>query len=329
MTQCLIRLYALLLRLYPRQFHRKFGDEMHSVFAETITAEPGIKSATLFLRELFDLPGSILSVCDAQWFRGGNMATQNEYIVPSTRWQALIGTLPFLAFGIVSMIGKIDQFNDPQDIYLNLVFYILVLSGLLIGWVRGFPLWSYSYLGWSLVFAWWWTNTKIYGTDWGYRVWLPFGIMVLLALLWTRSLEPLKKLLRDIWNDWTRLSLAMFTLGALIFMGGGEDHHPQWLLFLLAATSIICIGAWCFLRSSSLIGRVLSIAISFIASAVPMGISYLTWDWRTHYGLPPSDDWLDNLGVAPVGVLFWLLIIFWPALIALIQRITTRRITSQ
>jgi hypothetical protein len=176
-----------------------------------------------------------------------------------------------------------------------------------------------------LVFAWWWTNISINRINWGYRIWLPFGIMVLLALLWTRSLEPIKKLLRDIWNDWTRLTLAMFTLGAWIFMGGGEDHHPQWLLFLFASTLIISIGAWCFLRSSSLTGRVLSIVISFIASAVPMAISYLTWDWRAYYGLPPAESWNDNLGVAPIGVLFWLLILFWPALIALIHHITIRR----
>jgi len=256
------------------------------------------------------------------------MYSQNEYIFPLTRWQALIGTLPFLAYGITNMISEMDQFYNTRDTYAYLAFFGLALLGLLFGWIRGFPLWSYSYLGWSLVFAWWWTDISIYGTHWGYRVWLPFGIMVLLVLLWTRSLEPLRKLLRDIWNDWTRLSLAMFALGALMFMGGGEDHHPQWVLFMLAAMLIINTGAWFFLRSSSLIGRVLSIAISFIASAVPMGISYLTWDWRAHYGLPPAESWKGELGVAPIGVLFWLLILFWPALIALIHRLTIRRIAD-
>ena len=95
----------------------------------------------------------------------------------------------------------------------------------------------------------------------------------------------------------------MFTLGAWIFMGGGEDHHPQWLLFTFAAILIVNIGTWCFLRSSSLTGRVLPIGISFIASAVPMAISYLIWDWRAYYGLLPAESWDDNFSVAPIGII--------------------------
>ena len=32
----LLRLYALLLRLYPPEFQLRFGDEMQSVFAESL-----------------------------------------------------------------------------------------------------------------------------------------------------------------------------------------------------------------------------------------------------------------------------------------------------
>ena len=88
------------------------------------------------------------------------MSTHNEFISPSNRWQAFLGTLPFLVFGLVSMVGKVDHIYNFRWTYANLAFYILALSGLLIGWIRGFPLWSYSYLGWSLVFAWWWTNMR-------------------------------------------------------------------------------------------------------------------------------------------------------------------------
>ena len=109
MTRFLIQLYALLLHLYPRQFQTAYGQEMLSVFTEVITTESEIKSVTFFLRELIDLPGSVLSIYAAQWFRGVNMYSQNEYIVPSTRWQALIGTLPFLAFGVFSMLDKMDN----------------------------------------------------------------------------------------------------------------------------------------------------------------------------------------------------------------------------
>lgn len=249
------------------------------------------------------------------------MSTKTEYISPSPRLQAFNGTLPFLVFGIVSLIDKVNQFYAPRFTSIYLVFYGLALTGLLFGWIRRFPLWSYSYLGWSLVFAWWWTNISINGINWGYRVWLPFGITVLLAFLWTRSLQPIKKFLSDVWNDWSRLSLAMFTLGSWTFLIFDENHHPYLPLFILATTLAASAGAWFFLRSASLLSRVISIITSFIGVAVITGISYATWDWRAYYGLPPSDQVLNNLGLAPIGVLLWLLILFWPAWIALARRL--------
>ena len=325
----LIRIFKWLftqsLRFYPPAFRAEFGAEMQSVFANAIADKSGVQPAIRFMRELGDLPGSLLSVYAAQWFRGGNMSTQNEHISPSTRWQALIGVLPFLAFGIVSMIGKMDQVYDLRVFYTYLAFYILALSGLLIGWIRGFPLWSYGYLGWSLVFAWIWSNVTINGMYWGYQSWMLFWIVVLIALLWTRSLSPIKKIFRDIWNDWTRLTFVMYAFAAFVSLIYDENHHPYLLLFMAVATLIVTMGAWFFLRSSNMIGRILSILVSFIAASVPMGISYLTWDWRAYYELPTSETWYDNLGVAPIGILFWLLILFSPALIALIHRITPRQ----
>ena len=322
----LIRFFAALLRLYPRQFHANFGEEMQAVFEEAISTQQDWKGeAYLFLRELRDLPSSLLDAYLTNWLRDGYSTMTDKYISPSTRLQALLGTLPFLAFGLSSMIDKMDHRYLSNQNIAEMAVYGLALVGFLIGWIRGFPLWSYSYLGWSLVFAWSWTNMRTNGFDWGYRIWIPFGITVLIAFLWTRSLTPIKKLLQNIWNDWTRLTFAMFTLGAFIALIYDENHHP-YLLLLMAVTIIIIIsGVWFFLRSSNLIGRVLSIVVSFIASMVPGVISYLTWDWRAYYGLPKSDYWYDNLGFSPILVLFWLLFLFWPALIVIIQRIVNRR----
>jgi hypothetical protein len=325
----MIRIFKWLFRqslcLYPASFRAEFGVEMQSVFAKTIADKSGVQSAILFLRELGDLPGSLLSIFADQWFQGGKMSIQSEYISPSTRWQAFIGALPFLAFGIAGMIGKVDHPFNTHGHDVEMVLYLLVLSGLLVGWILRFPLWSYAYLGWSLLIAWFNTNITIYGVHWGYRVWIPFGITVLIALLWTRSLDPLKKFTRDIWHDWTRLLFVMYAFGAFMSLIYDENHNPYLLLFMAVATLIVTAGAWFFLRSSNMIGRILSIAVSFIAASVPMGISYLTWDWRAYYGLPSPETWYDNLGMAPIGILFWLLILFWPALIGLIHRFTPRQ----
>ena len=92
MTRILTRVYGFLLCLYPRQFRAEFGKEMQSVFAKAIADEPGHQSLLLLLNELIDLPGSLPEAYADQWFRGGNMVARGERILPSTRWQALIGT---------------------------------------------------------------------------------------------------------------------------------------------------------------------------------------------------------------------------------------------
>ncbi|MGB6422648.1 MAG: hypothetical protein WBF05_12490 [Anaerolineales bacterium] len=330
MIRFLIRLYGVLLHPYPRQFHTDFGAEMQSVFAEAATNKIGYKSTLQFLCELGDLPGSLLSVYAAQWFRGGNMSTQNEHISPSTRWQALIGVLPFLAFGIVNMIGKMDQVYDLRVIYTYLAFYILVLSGLLIGWIRGFPLWSYGYLGWSLIFAWWWLIVRINGTYWGYCISMLFWIVVLIALLWTRSLSPIKKIFRDISNDWTRLSLAMYTFIAFVFLIYDENHHPYLLIFMSASTLAIAAGAWFFLRSANLKGRVASILGGFVASNVIGQVCDNTWDAGAYYGLPEgSTPWYMTVFRTFMILSFFAVILLWPAAISLYQRIIRRRTANQ
>jgi len=326
MTQFLIWLYALLLHLYPHSFHAAYSQEMRSVFAETILIEPGIKPAVLFLREIFDLPASVLSVHAVQWSQGGNMPSQNEYILPSTRWQTLTGTLPFLAFGIASIIGKIDPVYAPQYTYVFLAFYNFTLLGFLIGWIRGFPLWSYSYLGWSLVFAWWWTGMSINGTNWGHRIWILFGFAVLIALIWTRSINPIKKLFHDIWNDWTRLSLSMYTFIAFVFLIYDENHHPWLLIFMSAATLAIAAGAWFFLRSANLKGRVVSILGGLAAGLVISRICESTWDWAAYYGLPEElTPWYLSVFRTVMFLSIFVVFLFWPAIIALIHRIIARR----
>lgn len=320
------RLYAALLRLYPHQFQDKFGEELQAVFEETITSQGKVTRLSFFLREIRDFPGSLLDAYLNNWLRGGKLSMQDEYISPSTRWQALLGILPFLAFGISSLIGKVEHHYLFNPNVAEMAVYGLALVGLLIGWIRDFPLWSYSYLGWSLVLAWSNTNISIYGVRWDYQVWIPLGITVLAALIRTRSTQPLKKLFKDVWLDWTRLTFGLFAFGAFVSLIFDENHNPYLLLWIALTTIIIATGVWLFLRSSNLIGRVLSIVVSFIASMVPGAISYLTWDWRAYYGLPKSDYWYDNLGVSPILVLSWLLLLFSPALIVLIQRMTRRRI---
>jgi len=249
----------------------------------------------------------------------------NEYVSPSTRWQALLGTLPFLAFGISTMIGKVDHIYRLRAHHADLAVYAFALVGLLIGWIRGFPLWSYSYLGWSLLLAWAYTNN---GTKWNSQIGIPFGIMVLIALLWTRSLTPLKKFLRDCWNDWTRLSLMMYAMGAWVWMIYDENHHPYLVVFVFISALVATAATWVFMQSSSTKSRVLSIIAGFIIGKIISDINYATWDYRAYFGFPEPTQtrtWFQSFGISISIITFWLAILFWPAFIALIHRIINRR----
>ncbi len=253
------------------------------------------------------------------------MHSLNKNITPSTRWQALIGILPFVAYGIISMIDKLDQLN-PIVIYFYLAFYVLTLLGLLIGWIRGFPLWSYSYLGWSLIIAWWWSNTSIYDVDYGTRIWLPLGIMVLIALLWTRSLSPIKKLFRDITNDWTRLSLVMYTFIAFVFLIYDENHHPYLFIFMAASTIAIAAGTWFYLRSTSPMGRVSSIFGGFASGIMISIIGESTWDTQTYYNLPEmSTPWYLTIFRTLIILIFYSVILFWPVAINFLPRSNNKK----
>lgn len=254
------------------------------------------------------------------------MSTHNEFISPSNRWQAFLGMLPFFAFGVSSMIGKVDHIYKLRGHNAEMVVYSLVLVGLLIGWIRGFPLWSYSYLGWSLLLAWANTNIKIYGADWGYRIWIPFGITLLIALLWTRSLNPIKKFFRDSWNDWTRLSLMMYAMGAWIFMIYDENHHPYLLVFMFSSTLVAASAAWFFLRSSSVKCRIFSIITGFIIAMIIGSICDATWDWYAYYGLTKKPTtWYKEVWDYIMILFFWGIILFWPSIVELIRRKTTHR----
>jgi len=318
-------LYTQSLLFYPHNFREEFGEEMKAVFEETLSSSSGPQMGiNIFLRELRDFPGNLIEIYFNSWLKGGIMYSTEAYISPSTRWQALIGTLPFLAFGISSMISKGDHFPFGSH-EGEMVVYGLSLVGLLIGWIQSFPLWSYSYLGWSILIAYFNTNWGFYDNHPDFQVWIPFGINILVAILWTHSLAPIKKLFQDIWNDCTRLSLAMFAFGGFVWLIYDSNHHPQLLWFMLASTLVISAGGWFFLRSSSLKGRVIAIIGSFVGGWIISSICDATWDYHAYYGLTPSVRlWYQSLWLYLSIFTFWLGILFWPVLIALIHRVVNR-----
>ena len=322
-----VGIYRVLLNLYPADFRTEFGAEMQAVFEQAITNRGGFGAIAAYcLRELRDLPASLLQ---NYWFSQigeGTMTTQ-PVLTKSSKWETFLGMLPFLAFGLASMLGKVPRpFHDG---YLFLGFYLLALGGLLVGWVRGFPLWTISYLGWSLVFAWWWSDMHTYGfsifglsiLDWGWITWRPLAATAIIALLWTRSLQPIKAFFTGIWQDWTRLSLALYTFLAFVWLLYDENHHPYLLLFMLASTLSVSAGVWFFLSSDRVSGRVFSLLAGFVSLMIIGGICEATWDYRAYYSLPNvPDPWYLTIWRGVMIFSFYAVILLWPALLGWLRR---------
>jgi len=227
-------------------------------------------------------------------------------ISPLSVNETVLAVLPFLAFGVASLASKIIIFNNGSNLLPFwqtalrnpfLFFDGLVLVGLGAGLLKGFPRWVYSYLGWALLFAWWWTGMGAYGYHWQGQVWLPLAGVFLIALAIKRSWLPLKNLLLGFWRDWTLLSLGIYILYSFAFMIYDENHHPYLLLFIAASTLAICLGVWGYYRLAGPLGRVLALLGGLLAATALNMLNEATWDYRAYFNLPATPQKVNLVGL--------------------------------
>jgi hypothetical protein len=197
-----------------------------------------------------------------------------------------VGALPFLLFGLAYLlegVAELGGHNHPAfnllDGSLNRPAIILTLPmgvyfvsalGLLFGVLKGFPRWSYSYLGMSLFFGWSYSSGSYHGVEYNSWAWLPSFAAIILGLLLTRSLQPLVQLLQGAWNDWTRLSFALYAFATpmLTVIFFDDDWGAFQLYGLFFETVLLAAGAVAFLRSRTILGRVLSLQAAVLMLVV-------------------------------------------------------------
>ena len=344
----LTRLYSHLLKLYPDRFLDEFGEEMSDVFAQALSglddsgtppATRRLKMARLFFREVWHFP---LAYLDARRYHAslgsedaslgmiGEQDTTEAWVGRRASWgEALIGALPFLLYGLAYLLegfAELGGYDYPAFTLLDGspnrpaitltalkgVFFVSAL-GLLFGVLKGFPRWSYAYLGMSLYFGWSYNNQNYYGLFYKWWVWLPLLAAVVLGLLLTRSLKPLARLLQGAWNDWTRLSFTLYAFAApmttVVFFD--MDWGAIQLYGLIFDTVLLAAVAVAFLRSRTILGRGLSLEAAVLILVVK---------WLLVGGYPSFDE--------PLRVLyFWFLfiiicfgILLLPAVIGLLRR---------
>jgi hypothetical protein len=322
------RIYTCLLQAYPRAFRDRFAAEMVQVFrclCWEAYAESGAWGVIrLWLPALWDGAQGALH----QWWlylfqrRMGNMQTDpidvKDGIQPLSPLQAGIAALPFLVFGVSSLVSRLEVFHaiDPSDLHLwqvllvdpFLVFNWLVLIGLGICLFAGFPRWGYAYLGWALLFAWWWSGMGFYGFTIGWKIWLPLLAALLIPLAVRRSWQPLRALFAGLWRDWTLLSLGLYILYGFVFMIYDENHHPYLLAFIATTAVALSAGAWGYFRSITPIRRILALMGGLLVATILSVINNATWDYRAYYGLPESAQKVNPGGVIAAAALVLLML---------------------
>ena len=303
----LTRLYSHLLKLYPDRFLDEFGGEMGDVFAQALSglddsgtppATRRVKMARLFFREVWYFP---LAYLDARRYHlslgaedaplgitsFGEEDTTETWVGRRASWgAALVGALPFLLFGLAYLLEGIAELGGHDHLAFNLLdgslnrpaiiltapmgVYFVCALGLLFGVLKGFPRWSYAYLGMSLYFGWYYSNGCFHGVEYNSWAWLPSFAAIILGLLLTRSLQPLARLLQGAWNDWTRLSFALYAFAAPMFtVVFFEDDWGVFQLYgLFFDTVLLAAVAVAFLRSRTSWGRVLSLEAAVLILVV-------------------------------------------------------------
>ena len=336
-TDSLTTLYARLLRLYPRRFRDEFAGEMETVFRELLNEafEKGILSLLdVSIKELGGLPLSIMREFWHEFGRKETVMVTSEKMepayIPSTKashWEAFLSALPFVLFGIASMYGKSTL--PFHMVYPDMTFYVIILVGLLVGLTKGIPRWTYSYLGWSLVFAWWWTDMRTYGfywffgdtREWGWWIWLPLFIAFAISILLTRSIRPLRQLVLGIWQDWTLLSLALYSFIGLTMLLYDEVRAPYTIAFMIVSTLLISASVWIFMRCESHVHRLGILLGGFFTGLLMDRIVAATWDFNAYYGLPPQPPmpWYSSLLEMIFYTVLWSPIVWLPALVGLFK----------
>ena len=187
--------------------------------------------------------------------------------------------------------------------YPFLLFNWLILVGLGISLFAGFPRWGYSFLGWAILFGWWWQGMRFSGFELGGLIWLPLLGVVAVALLVRRSFQPLRNLLTGLWQDWTMLAFAIYILYSFVYMLYDENHNPYLLILLTASTLAVSLGAWGYFRAHSPLRRVLSLIGGLLLATIISIIDNATWDFSAYYGLPESTD-----NASLVGIIFFVVL---------------------
>jgi hypothetical protein len=265
--------YSALLRFYPASFRSEFAAEMREVFAQA-SAETGGKNplalAGLWLNELRGLPAALLQTHWRAYRRARQQAIDASPGAEFSLAELLMALLVFLL--PAGMLLSLPQ-HPSWDPSLSIILLFLGVM-LVIGRLRGAPLWSLPYLGivavigaYLYLFQWvcslvspslianfasgpWDRSTylllRVVSTG---MLWLMLFCLTLLVIALLAIFNRFQPFFRRVRHDWTLLSYILYgeSVFVLLLLFNTYRHERAYLV-----TSLLCLlaGAWFYLRSS-------------------------------------------------------------------------------
>ena len=247
---------------------------------------------------------------------------------PNSKKEIIAGVGLFLFVGLFMAYMKFPYewgwkgWISPLGKYLFAMNFLIPVTGYAIGWIKGFPRWSYPYVGVSLIHSLSLMNAstpglsfwgyEIFGRElWGWRSWIPLLIATAIALTLTRSFYPVKKFFTNGWNDWTLFTFGMLGWVPWFFdVSFDEVDNLYTLYFIISLNIITVLAAYAYMRSSDTWKRVLALAIGIV---IPVAVASIG---SSIYWL--ENGWVNLAGAATISF-FFVLVMFSPAFIAFLR----------
>jgi len=338
-------IHRLVLRAYPPEYLKTFGDEMQNTFMDGLeeASEQG-EIASFILREMRDAPRSLVNAYWYGWSRkiinGIELfqhVTSSADLPPAQpdgrdSWgQVLLEMSTFLVAGLLLILATYLPFDglrpgwqrDTQ--FLGSIILPTTIPFLLFGLARGLPRWAYPLAG--LLFCYFGFFTGQTGLWLFLTIMLLATLVVFLAAILTDPQPsllpaPLRRIGQSISLDWSRLSFGIYGAMPLIILKAFDDAHtdnltPYFALSVLAM--VACASLYSRSRDTTLqitlliTGLTFSVWGAWIDKASFTG-GLINWVVVSSTGLA-SFAWLAILWIQ------WAVFILFPIVFILFNRL--------
>lgn len=339
-------IYHLLLVLYPAEYRREYGGLMAQAFRDgqrDARIQGRTALAAWWWRALTDAAVTIVIEhleARKKYDMRNLFARTNK---PGTWPEAFAGAVPFMIYGALGILFAVNAVNVsmPRLGPLGLSWSTWIVLGgniatavvFAVGWIKGFPRWSYAALLPLLFYIDYLTTYHIGGQPppvTGINAWLPVVIVLGYGLYRTRSLRPLRAFVTGIWQDWSRLSFLLYGFMAVVIpLSGDETHDPARVPLTIVAVVFMTIGAVAYVRAESSGQRILALFGGMMASSISLFLFVMPyWNGRYEPWMQNPQPALDTFGLVMQAaniLIAFALILLSPVLIAGIKQVNTRR----